>query len=138
MDPHIIVRDRVRVDPKRPESHPDWEAAVAAGERNASNLQFETEHDRREYEAAVKANPNNVWGLPAFYPPLKTRSAMNDIRNPFTDDERNFRERVRQAAIRDMELYCPYCRRLTVHSISPVQCFCKKCGSTSRFRSKLS
>lgn len=60
---------KIKVDPKVPSSHPDWEKAVAKGKANFDKLKFETEGQKRDYLREVAKNPNNVPGLPIFYPP---------------------------------------------------------------------
>ncbi len=59
-----------KVDPKHPESHPGYASAVKKGEQNLSKLKFDSEAQKSDYMKAVASNPNNVPGLPVFYPPL--------------------------------------------------------------------
>lgn len=73
MSNFIIKESPMKVDPKTPESHPDYKKSVNAGRRAmaAGDLTFNDRGDEERYWKAVKSNPNNVPGLPAFYPPLK-------------------------------------------------------------------
>ena len=59
-----------KVDPKHPQSHPGYKAAVKKAEEKLPTLQFKSEGERKDYMRAVNSNPNNLPGLPAFYPPL--------------------------------------------------------------------
>jgi len=60
---------KIKVDPKNPASHPDWERAVAKGKENLPKMKFESEGQKKDYLKAVATNRNNVPGLPAFFPP---------------------------------------------------------------------
>ncbi len=60
---------KIKVDPKHPDSHPGWKNAVKKGKANLPKLKFENEAQKSDYLKAVAKNPNNVPGLPIFYPP---------------------------------------------------------------------
>lgn len=51
---------------------PNYEERVRKGKLRMANgdLKFNNEADKRDYERRVASNPNNVPGLPAFFPPL--------------------------------------------------------------------
>jgi hypothetical protein len=70
---HIIVKPHEeRID--HPNRNPDYERAVARGMADYSSMKFENEAERRDYLRRIDSNPNNVPGLPEFYPPEKIRS----------------------------------------------------------------
>lgn len=130
-----VAPDRLRVDPKRPKSHPNYEFARQVGERNldAHLATMENDAQRRDYIKKVRSNPNNVPGLPATYPPELIR-----IFNTFPDcPELPFGEKVRRM-VRDVGIkygmvFCHTCHSMTSHSISPEESFCQKCGNHKPF-----
>lgn len=67
----IVPPDKIKIDPKRPESHPGFQKALADGKKQAKKLTFKDRGEEEWYNKAVRSNPNNVYGLPAFYPPLE-------------------------------------------------------------------
>jgi hypothetical protein len=71
MNPQIIMKEskETKVDPKVPSSHPGYKDALRAAEIAKKDLKFESEGERLDYEKAVRANPNNIPGLPPLYPP---------------------------------------------------------------------
>jgi len=77
----ITPKPKQKVDPKNPASHPDWAKAVKKGEENLPKMKFESEGQKRDYLREVAKNPNNVPGLPIFYPPqgLGTFSGYSGI-----------------------------------------------------------
>ena len=42
-------------------------------------MQFDNPAQRRDYERLVASNPNNVAGMPAFFPPIKMQLSVSDI-----------------------------------------------------------
>lgn len=56
-------------DPARKETLRKAEARVKSGALN-----FESEGARKDYERAINANPNNVYGMPEFFPPEVLKS----------------------------------------------------------------
>jgi hypothetical protein len=124
-----------RVDPRKPESHPEYEhiRKVGHGNVDAFRKQFESEAQWNDYKKQVNSNPNNVLGLPAFYPPDIPKLFLRMIEfnaNPIEV----FNEQVRLDGIREVEIFCHICDKLTQHSISPHECFCKKCGDYKPYR----
>lgn len=49
-----------------------WEKGARIGKRRLEKGQFkfENEAQKRDYDRAVSANPNNAPGMPVFFPPL--------------------------------------------------------------------
>ena len=60
---------KIKVDPKTPESHPNYKAAAEKAKKNLPKMKFENEAQKRDYLKAVGKNRNNLPGLPVFYPP---------------------------------------------------------------------
>jgi hypothetical protein len=69
----IIKKSEQRVDPKDPNTNPAYHKMLEKADMAKSHLKFENEADERDYRKSIEANPNNVYGLPAFYPPLKIK-----------------------------------------------------------------
>jgi hypothetical protein len=128
----IIKKSEPRVDPKRPETHPGYEKAVALSNRRAPKLEFESDGARRDYERVLASNPNNLPGLPPFFPPLQLKSYMGSPwAREYTPEERAkmTQERLRQCVIEDTAIFCTTCDRVTTHSIDMQGSFCKRCGT---------
>ena len=75
---NIIVREgRQRMpDPSR---DPDRKRAEAKGKQQLAKMKFENDAQRRDYEKAVKANEQNVLGLPNFFPPTVIKSSFSGV-----------------------------------------------------------
>jgi hypothetical protein len=60
---------------RHPSDDPTYKERVYKGQVRIANgdLKFHNEGDRQEYEKRVASNPNNVPGLPAFFPPLQIK-----------------------------------------------------------------
>jgi hypothetical protein len=142
--PAIIMRESPRrVNPKDPRSHPDYARAVEAGKKKLAMMSFENEAQRRDYEKSISANPNNVMGLPNFYPPEELKSFMNDIKDdpdPNADRKRQFfaiRDLIEHE--KDIELWCDGCNKETIHCVmkpefhSGQRSYCRKCGKANTF-----
>ena len=141
--PAIIMKESQRRDPKDPRSNPNYERAVAAGKQRLKTMQFENEAQRRDYEKSIASNPNNVMGLPNFFPPEQLKSYMSDIkeqRDPNEDRKRQFfaiRELIEHQ--RDTELWCEGCQKETIHCVMKpefhdgMRSFCKSCGRANVF-----
>ncbi len=69
----IIKKSEQRVDPKDPKTNPAYHKMLAKAEIGKANLKFENEAEERDYRKNIESNPNNVYGMPAFYPPLKIK-----------------------------------------------------------------
>lgn len=65
-----VKKSEPKVDPKTPESHPGYKAAAAKAKAGMEKMKFESEGQKKDYLRAVARNPNNIPGLPVFYPPL--------------------------------------------------------------------
>ena len=137
--PAIIMKESPRrINPRDPKSNPGYARAVEAGKKRLSTMQFESEAQRRDYERSVSSNPNNVMGLPNFYPPEQLKSFMNDIKkqsDPNEDRKRQFfaiRELIQHE--KDIDLWCEGCQKETVHCVMRPEfhdgqrSFCRTCG----------
>lgn len=133
---HIIVRNERRINPRDPASHPDFKAAKKLGEENYKNMTFKSEGERRDYIRAVESNPNNVMGLPPFYPAQKTRVTVGmevePVNERFTVEA--VRERIRIMSTRETRFYCRCKEDMTSHIISTEDCFCQLCGTRKPMR----
>jgi hypothetical protein len=69
----IIKKSERRVDPKDPKTNPAYAKMLEKAEVAKHHLKFENEAEQRDYERDIKSNPNNVYGLPAFYPAEKIK-----------------------------------------------------------------
>lgn len=65
----IIMKEAKRKI-KHPTDDPMFEKRKAVAEKNIreGKLKFESEADERDYKRRINANPNNVYGNPAFFP----------------------------------------------------------------------
>ena len=130
----IIKKEKPRFDQKRPESHPDYKKALKVGEQRASKLKFESEGEKRDYEKAVKSNPNTIYGLPNFFPPMQITSFIHMPDISEEQREQMALERFLERLTHTTHLLCQRCDQVTEHWISPSQCFCSKCGKKNRYR----
>lgn len=124
----IVKQSKEKVDPRHPEStDPTHRAAAEKAHRNLGKMKFESEGQRRDYERSVKANPGNVMGAPAFFPPLAIKTVV--VMPEVTEEQREamMLERYRESRIRDEELFCRVCDRLTEFQLPA--CRCKTCGT---------
>jgi hypothetical protein len=128
----------------RPQDRPDYQRALAVGEKRLATgkMSFESEGQRRDYMRSVSANPNNVPGLPAFFPPEQVRSFVAMQAQEISPLEK-FLNKVDNESVKSIYLYCQSCRgpressssaRVTEHSISKTDCFCKTCGASKKYR----
>lgn len=142
--PAIIMKESTgKRNPKDPRSNPNYERAVAAGKRRLSTMQFESEAQRKDYERSIASNPNNVMGLPNFFPPEQLKSFMSDIKeqvDPNADRKRQFfaiRELIEHQ--KDMDLWCEGCKKETTHCVmlphfhDGQRSFCKTCGRQGEY-----
>jgi hypothetical protein len=117
-------------------NHPDYDRAVKTGRKLWEQKSAQMpESLQRDYLRIVSQNPNNVPGLPAFYPPDNPTVSLN-MSNELTV------ERIERAAVesfidkhltRTIYLHCSRCDVETEHGISPSQCFCSRCGRQNGF-----
>jgi len=133
MEIHIKKNRTVRVDPKHPQTHPGYRDALRVGKENLSRMTFENEAAKRDYMKRVAANPNNVPGIPDFYPPLKIPPMAVPVGETIPEDVRT-RMNITSALYVDGEMYCEVCSSVTTHAFSPNQTFCKKCGTSKPYR----
>ncbi len=128
-----IKKGVTRVDPRRPETHPGYKDAVKYGRENLPHMRFENGAERRDYMKAVAANPNNVAGIPAFYPPLHM-APMAVPQMALVPEDLKARLAIWDSLNVDGELFCTTCDSLTAFAFTPNQTFCKKCGKQYTFR----
>lgn len=106
MDIHIKPHVH-KVDPKHPQStDPTYEPARRKAEWVAKKHppKFESEGERKDYEKRVKSNPNNFYGVPHFFPPLK-EPFQGQVFNPARECE------CGGCAIARNNYSCPRCGR---------------------------
>jgi hypothetical protein len=58
-----------------PSRDPERKMAEAKGKQQLAKMKFENDAQRRDYEKSVKANDQNVMGIPPFFPPTVIRSS---------------------------------------------------------------
>jgi hypothetical protein len=127
----IIVKNPTRKI-THPTDDPMWERKKKIAEKNikAGKLKFENEADERDYRRRVNASKFNVYGTPAFYPSDKIKPlCVGDLPDMTEEDWQKIElEKKRIEAIKDIDLFCIRCEKVTSHSISPEQSFCHDCG----------
>jgi hypothetical protein len=67
----VIVKKGKEKHPDHPSRDPLRKKMEEQGEHRlkAGKLKFDNEGDKKDYERRVAANPHNVMGFPAYYPP---------------------------------------------------------------------
>ena len=128
-----VKSSTAKIDPKRPESNPEYGRALQAAKIRGPQMKFENEAQKRDYMKAVAANPNNIPGLPTFYPPESIKMFVKDMETVRENVLQIFINRIRQDMIKDGELFCRVCDRITLFSFPKGYSFCKKCGTTYTF-----
>ena len=70
---NISVKQSKGREIHHPSEDTNYAERVAKGKLRIArgDLQFQNDAERRDYEKRVASNPNNVPGMPAFFPPLK-------------------------------------------------------------------
>jgi hypothetical protein len=63
--------------PDHPSRDPERAKAEEKGKSRLAKMKFADEGEKRQYEKAVEANPNNVMGLPPFFPALAIKSVFS-------------------------------------------------------------
>ena len=130
---HIHVKpSTLKIDPKRPESNPEHARALQAARIRGPQLKFENEAQKRDYMKAVASNPNNIPGMPTFYPPEQIKMYIPAF-DQLEIQRELFINNLRQEMITDGELFCRVCDRITPFSFPKGYSFCKKCGTTSKY-----
>ncbi len=122
-----------KIDPRAPKSHPGYQKAIRAAERRQKQMTFESEGQRKDYERKVNSNPNNILGLPPFYPPEVLRTAGID--KVLTDEEKKQKETwdKKLVVMGNTRLWCTRCRKETEHGIDMESSYCKKCGGKAPY-----
>ena len=97
---------------------------------NRGDMKFENEAEKRDYIKRVQSNKFNTIGYPAFYPPERIKPLYVGDIPPLTEEQlqKIEIEKKRTALIKDVDLFCMKCDKITSHSISPDQAFCHDCG----------
>lgn len=118
--------------------HRDYDRAVRVGRRLWEQKKGEMpESLQRDYLRIVGRNPNNVPGLPAFYPPDYPRVSLSGTAMDLSEAEHEatmLDRFIRDKLTRKTQLFCRRCDKTTEHGISPAQTFCGKCGKQSPYR----
>ena len=139
MNIHVKSGGPSRID--HPERDPNYRRAVEVGQENMKSMKFESEGQRRDYERAINANPNNVYGTPEFFPPVQIKMHLEGFglkrTEDLTDEERE--EKLREKMNGEYyieELFCqtPTCEKVRPHWISRTQSFCQICGKIKDIR----
>jgi hypothetical protein len=73
----ILIKSKEREVPIDSPDYDGYRESVEYVKKYGDQMKFETEAERRDYERLVKSNPQNVMGMPAFFPPLKLRSVFS-------------------------------------------------------------
>jgi len=127
----IVKKSKEKVDPRHPEStDPTHRAAAERAQKHLGKLKFESEGQKRDYERSVKANPGNVMGAPAFFPPLSIRSFVTLPEVSEEDRARRALDRFKEHLIHETELYCSGCHEIRFFQFPASRCM--TCGG--RFR----
>lgn len=138
---HIIVKESERkIDPRHPESAPNYKHKRDVALNHYPSMKFENEAQRRDYLAAVKANRNNLPGIPAFYPPEHIQSFIGTVEE--FQDNRKVYERMRDEKIVRVYLKCDNCvsvrghrtEGLSSHIVKVDDCYCQVCGKHKLYR----
>lgn len=66
-----------KVDPTKDPGH---QQSIEYVKQHGDQMKFETEAERKDYEKLVRANPNNVMGMPAFFPAVPIQASFSDIK----------------------------------------------------------
>jgi len=136
----FLKSEERKVDPRKPDTHPGYLSALMAARVHKQEMHFENDAEQRDYDRAIKSNPNNIPGLPPFYPPEKIPAISGidirpqrkffawgkwreiPIRERFTEDD------LRVLSGHDINLFCSMCGKVTSHAINKKGSFCHKCG----------
>jgi hypothetical protein len=116
---------------KYPTDDPSWQKKqkVAAKRIKEGKMKFASESEERDYLKRVSSNKMNVVGIPAWYPPETLTFSMSDIPDMTQEQyQKAEEEKIRIETIKDIDLHCVRCDKITSHSISPDQSFCHDCG----------
>jgi hypothetical protein len=128
---NFIIKDSPARKIKHPTDNPMWDRKKRVAEKRIKEkkLSFENDADERDYKRRVNANPHNIYGMPAWYPPETLTFSMSDIPDMTQEQyQKAEEEKIRIETIKDIDLHCVRCDKITSHSISPDQSFCHDCG----------
>jgi hypothetical protein len=136
----IVKKSEQRIDPRQPETNPNYQRSLEVGLDNYKSMKFESDGQRNDYMRAVKSNPNNVPGVPPFYPPARIISKIA-FHDKAVEDTRTVGERLLEESFTTIYVKCSTCESLhgTVKSITPHivktnDSFCQVCGTRKGFR----
>lgn len=73
---HFVNKPR-HTNPNDPTDHPGYKEMMSKAPERMAKMSFENDAEKRDYMKRVNANPNNVPGLPAFFPATKIASFLN-------------------------------------------------------------
>lgn len=80
---NTIVKSRAKEVSLNDSRYDGYRESVEYVKKHGDQMTFDTPAQRRDYERLVKSNPQNVMGMPAFFPPLKTSMAFS-FDSPYT------------------------------------------------------
>jgi hypothetical protein len=126
----IVKKGEHRIDPKDPEhTDPEYAKAVAVGQARLKRGDYKiSDRGEQEYtDKMMKGNPNNVPGLPTFFPPLQIKSFIHQRPIERDEYEKAALERFRESMIRVIPLWCWRCQTVTDHW-NAQECRCSNCG----------
>jgi hypothetical protein len=68
---------------RHPNDDPNRQRFLSVAKRRVETgqVKFESEGQRMDYERRVNSNPNNIYGLPEFFPPEVLRSALAGVQS---------------------------------------------------------
>jgi len=142
----VVIKSGNGIKVDHPERHPDYRRLVKKAEKLKHKLKFESEGERRDYERAVRANPHNIPGFPAFYPPESIRSFIEMPKLTEEDIMKSRTEMWLENQKHEIYLACDNCiplsslyksmarEGITPHMISHSGCFCKLCGKQKPYK----
>jgi hypothetical protein len=137
-----------KIDPKHPEStDPTWQRAFKLAQRRKKegriSEQFSDGYEKEWYYNRVKSNPQNIEGLPPFFPPLHIREFYPEIVNSEYDEWKRFLDKINDMQVSKCHIFCENCMgvkesspksRVTLHFISKTDCYCSVCGKHKQYR----
>lgn len=133
MEVIIKAPEQKIVDPSR---DPDYKAAVKAGEERAKTMKFESDSQKRDYERRIAANPNNVYGLPDFYPAKTLRFSNLQRRTQAEREADELSVRIAHLESAEIVLYCDsvICRGHFNHYINREWSICENCKTRKSYK----
>lgn len=79
-----------------------YRESVEYVKEHGDQMKFDTAAERRDYEKLVRSNPQNVLGMPTFFPPLKLQSTFSFDSTAYT----------REMIQKEYWKYCEDCHKI--------------------------